>query len=137
MTVDQHCPLVYVAEDNSILLQGLRRALMANGYEVRTASDGAAMLRLLESDSPSPDLLLLDVMMPEMSGVDLLRTLRAGPRWRDLPVVLITAATDADVTAAVAMDPAVELLAKPFRLNDLLDRVARHAGGTEATHPEP
>ena len=137
MTADQDCRLVYVAEDNAILLQGLRRALIANGYEVRTASDGAAMLRLLESGDPSPDLLLLDVMMPGMSGVDLLRTLRATPRWRELPVVLITAATMPDVTEAAAEDPAVELLAKPFRLDDLLDRVARHAGPTAAPRNEP
>lgn len=137
MTADQDCPLVYVAEDNAILLQGLRRALIANGYEVRTASDGTAMLRLLESGDPSPDLLLLDVMMPGMSGVDLLRKLRSSPRWRELPVVLITAATMPDVTEAAAEDPAVELLAKPFRLDDLLDRVARHAGPTPATRNEP
>lgn len=136
MTADQDRPLVYVAEDNSILLQGLRRALTANGYEVRTVPDGAAMLGLLESDGPSPDLLLLDVMMPGMSGLELVRTLRASSRWRRLPVVLITAATDPEVTEAAAADDAVELLSKPFRLNDLLDRVARHARPIEATRPE-
>lgn len=137
MTADQDCPLVYIAEDNPILLQGLRQALISNGYSVRTAPDGTAMLRLIESQDARPDVLLLDVMMPGMSGVELLRSLRADQRWSRLPVILITAATDDAATAAMEQDAAVELLTKPFRLNDLLDRVARHGGGAPAARPEP
>lgn len=135
MSAEQGCPVVYVAEDNPILLQGLRRALTTNGYTVRTAPDGGAMLRMLESEAGQPDLLLLDVMMPEISGVELLRTLRADRRWVRLPVVLITAATDS-VPADLVDDAAVEMLAKPFRLSELLESVARHAGGPPAVDPE-
>ena len=54
---------VFIAEDNPILLEGLERALTANGYRVDTAADGKAAIEMLQSE-PLPDLLLLDVMMP-------------------------------------------------------------------------
>ncbi|HEX8361604.1 MAG TPA: response regulator, partial [Longimicrobium sp.] len=67
---------VFVADDNASILQGLERALRASGYDVHTATNGAAIMRLLEDAPQPPDLVLLDVMMPEMSGLDVLRRLR-------------------------------------------------------------
>src|SRR5688500_12662687 len=64
---------VFVADDNPSILQGLDRALKVTGYHVRTAVSGRAVLDLLESADTLPDLLLLDVMMPEMSGLEVLR----------------------------------------------------------------
>lgn len=129
MTADLDRPTVFIAEDNAILLQGLRRALTANGYDVHTAPDGAAMLDLLEREREvPPDLLLLDVMMPGLSGVELLGRLRADPAWERLPVVLLTAATEESVAAAADADERVKLMIKPFRLNELLETVASYLG---------
>jgi CheY-like chemotaxis protein len=116
---------VYIAEDNPILLQGLERALTANGYGVRTAVDGAAMLELLRG-SPLPDLLLLDVMMPVLSGIEVLDAVRADPRTSHLPVMLITAAAEEVLPGAGLEDRQVEVLMKPFRLNELLSRIEEH-----------
>lgn len=114
---------VFVAEDNPILLQGLARALTAHGYAVESAADGVAFLQLLAGTDSVPDLLLLDVMMPGMTGLEVLQALRADPRWSALPVVLITAATGDALPAEVASGTGVEVLIKPFRLNELLGRI--------------
>lgn len=117
---------VFVADDNLAILQGLKRALSATGYAVETAEDGRAALRLLREASDAPDLLLLDVMMPEMSGLEVLEAMRADARLSHIPVLLITATTDDSLPERVQQDPSLELLAKPFRLDQLLARVAGH-----------
>ncbi len=117
---------VFVADDNPSILQGLERALRVTGYEVRTAASGRAVLELLAAAPEPPDLLLLDVMMPEMSGLEVLRTLRNEARWVDIPVVLITATNDGALPVSALRDGAVDFLTKPFRLDELLARVANH-----------
>lgn len=117
---------VFIAEDNPILLQGLERALTANGYAVQTATDGVEMLELV-AESELPDVLLVDVMMPQMNGIDLLEALRSNPRTSGLPVVLITAAAD-QLPMARLNEQGVDVLMKPFRLADLLSRLERHVG---------
>ncbi|MBB4636119.1 diguanylate cyclase [Longimicrobium terrae] len=118
---------VFVADDNPSILQGLDRALKVTGYHVRTATSGRGVLKLLEEAADQvPDLLLLDVMMPEMTGLEVLRTLRLNPRWVDIPVVLITATNDGALPVSALRDGAVDFLTKPFRLDELLARVERH-----------
>ncbi|HEX8245822.1 MAG TPA: diguanylate cyclase, partial [Longimicrobium sp.] len=117
---------VFVADDNPSILQGLDRALTARGYDVRTAATGGAVLRLLNEYSRTPDLVLLDVMMPELSGIDVLRALRRDDRWADVPVVLITATNDGALPVSALRDGAVDFLTKPFRLDELLARVDAH-----------
>jgi len=116
---------IYIAEDNPILLQGLERALTANGYSVATAADGREMLNLLR-DAPLPDILLLDVMMPNVSGIDVLDAVRSDPRTAHLPVMLITAAAEELVPGSTLQERGVDVLLKPFRLNELLSRIERH-----------
>jgi two-component system cell cycle response regulator len=120
--------VIFVADDNPILLQGLDRALTASGYTVRTAETGPVLLRQLETSPTPPDLLLLDVMMPEMSGLDVLRRVHTDSRWRDVPVVLITAANDEQLPVSALQHGAVDFLTKPFRLGELLARVEAHVG---------
>ncbi|HSU15403.1 diguanylate cyclase [Longimicrobium sp.] len=117
---------VFVADDNPSILLGLDRALKARGYDVRTAATGGAVLRLLNEHPKTPDLVLLDVMMPELSGIDVLRALRRDDRWADVPVVLITATNDGALPVSALRDGAVDFLTKPFRLDELLARVDAH-----------
>lgn len=117
---------VFVADDNPSILQGLDRALKVTGYHVRTAVSGRGVLDLLEAADTLPDLLLLDVMMPEMSGLEVLRALRMDTRWVDIPVVLITATNDGALPVSALRDGAVDFLTKPFRLDELLARVENH-----------
>lgn len=117
---------IFVADDNPILLQGISRALSAGGYAVRTAPDGPGLLSMLRDAAEPPDLLLLDVMMPEMSGLDVLREVHGDSRWSDLPVVLITAASDETLPVSALQGGAVDFLTKPFRLGELMARIESH-----------
>jgi DNA-binding response OmpR family regulator len=127
---------IIIAEDNPILRQGLDRALSASGYTVATAPNGEAVLQMLEDETASPDLLLLDVMMPGISGFDVLRRLQAQPGRRDLPVVMITAATDDALRVAARQEGAADLLIKPFRLGELLERIETHVQRGRQRHGE-
>jgi two-component system, cell cycle response regulator len=122
----QSSPTIFVADDNPSILQGLERALRATGYDVHTATSGNAVLELLERAPVVPDLLLLDVMMPGITGLDVLRRLRQDARWMDVPVVLITATNDGALPVSALRDGAVDFLTKPFRLDELLARVESH-----------
>ncbi|HEV2132202.1 MAG TPA: response regulator, partial [Longimicrobiaceae bacterium] len=117
---------VFVADDNAVLLQGLERALSSNGYRVRTASNGQQVIELLQSEPTPPDMLLLDVMMPEMTGLEVLQHVHADSRWSDLPVMLISAAEDEVLPVVALQGGAVDFLSKPFRLGELLARVDSH-----------
>ncbi len=117
---------VFVADDNPAILGGLDRALRASGYAVTTAESGTAILRRLEEAPAAPDLLLLDVMMPGMTGLEVLHALRRDPRWEEVPVVLITANNDGALPVSALRDGAVDFLTKPFRLDELLARVDAH-----------
>lgn len=111
---------IFVADDNPALRSGLEIALRANGYIVRTAPDGPALLTMLELERP--DLLLLDVMMPGMSGLDVLHRIRGDQRLSNLPVLLVTAAAGAEVRAA-NWRYLSDMVSKPFRLGDLLRQI--------------
>lgn len=124
--MDSSSPIVFVADDNVAILQGLERALSARGYRVRTAEDGEAVMALLRDSGEEPDLLLLDVMMPRLGGLEVLRAVRADARWCDVPVVLITATRDESLAAMARAVGVVDLLPKPFRLDELLLRVGAH-----------
>lgn len=80
---------VVVAEDNRVLQDVMRFNLIRSGFDVRTATDGAAALALLE-ESPA-DLLITDCQMPGMSGLELCRRVRNHARFRDLPILFCTA----------------------------------------------
>jgi len=79
---------VLVVDDDQDTLDYLSALLVDNGYEVRTAASHAAALSQLEEFQA--DAVLMDVMMPGKSGLDLLVKLRSSPRWRDLSVIVVT-----------------------------------------------
>lgn len=114
-------PTIFVADDDPILLRGLDVALSRRGHAVRTAAGGRALLELLETERP--DLLVVDLMMPEMDGLEVLRELRATGRCSDVPVLVVTAAGDAGIAGAASRCGAAEVIAKPFRLQDLVRRI--------------
>lgn len=116
---------IFIAEDNPILLQGLARAVEAQGYAVEMAEDGEAMLALLRS-RPAPDLVLLDVMMPGRGGMDVLREMQAEPALAQVPVIVVSAVCDEELVVGALRRGAVDVMMKPFRLRELLARVEVH-----------
>ena len=115
---------VLVADDSETILLLLRTRLEMEGYEVSTAADGQEVVEALAGAGPDqqPDLILLDAMMPRMSGLDVLRTLR--DEGRDTPV-LIVSAHRADETLNEAEGLGADgCVAKPIDFEDLLGRIA-------------
>jgi DNA-binding response OmpR family regulator len=115
-------PLILVADDNPDILGLVKAVLERSGYDVVTVSDGAQALASV--DQRKPDLAVLDITMPEIDGLEVLRRLRAATRTSGLPVVLLSAqAQEADVVRGFATG-ASAYLKKPFSPRELTERVA-------------
>jgi two-component system chemotaxis response regulator CheY len=82
-----------IVDDTRSFLDPVSMALRHRGYDVVCATDGVLAVAALSAGA-TPDLILLDLSMPDMDGVAVLRHLRADPRWRETPVFLMTALTD-------------------------------------------
>jgi CheY-like chemotaxis protein len=103
---------VLVCDDEAVLRKLVRATLEGNDYAVVEASDGDEAVALARS--AGPDLVLLDLMMPGRSGADVLAELRGDPATADLPVIVLTARTQAADRTAVKDAGAERYLAKPF-----------------------
>jgi DNA-binding response OmpR family regulator len=116
---------VLVVEDDRTIADEVRAELVAHGYEVSLASTGRGGLDLARSDRP--DLVLLDLGLPDLDGVQLCRTLRA--ELPTVPIVIVTA-RDTDVDVVVGLDAgATDYVTKPFSTAVLLARVRAHLRG--------
>ena len=94
---------VLLVDDDDVARQIVRRMIERDGYSVSEAGDGEAALAAL-GQGPVPDCIVLDLMMPRVGGVDVLRRMRSDPRWQQIPVVLMTALSDGrEVEEARAM----------------------------------
>ena len=114
-------PRILIVEDERGLTQTLSWYFAREGYEVIVAHDGAEGLR--KAQTLLPDVVLLDVMLPGMSGLDVCRELRAGERTRDLAVIMLTArAEETDQIEGFAKG-ADDYVTKPFSNKVLLQRV--------------
>ncbi len=114
-------PTVLVVEDEAPLMTLLRYNLERQGFRVDEASDGQeALLRVAES---KPDLVLLDWMLPSLSGIEVCRQLRRKPATRDLPIIMLTARTE-DQDQVRALDiGADDYVTKPFAMEGLIARI--------------
>ncbi|MEI6158919.1 MAG: phosphate regulon transcriptional regulator PhoB [Roseococcus sp.] len=114
-------PTILVVEDEAALLALLRYNLERQGFNVEEATDGQeALLRIAEA---KPDLVLLDWMLPAMSGIEVCRQISRRPATRDLPVIMVTARTE-DQDAVRALDTgADDYISKPFAVEALLARI--------------
>jgi len=84
---------IIIVEDAQIIREPLLRLLIADGFEVASAADGAEAMALLDSGDGA-DLILLDVLMPRMNGVAFMEALRSLPRYREIPVIGVTGVSD-------------------------------------------
>jgi signal transduction histidine kinase/DNA-binding response OmpR family regulator len=111
---------VLLADDNADMREYVRR-LLGGKCEVRTVADGAAALRDMQEHKP--DLVLADVMMPQMDGFELLRQIRADRRLRDIPVILLSARAGEESRVEGLDAGANDYLVKPFPARELIARV--------------
>jgi len=114
-------PRILVVDDNEANLDIAKMRLESQGYEVMTAADGeAALLSVHDGD---PDLVLLDVMMPKLDGIEVTRRLKSDPSRPFTPIILVTAKTDSKDVVAGLDAGADDYLTKPFDHASLVARV--------------
>ena len=115
---------VLVVDDNALVVNMLEQILRADGYRVLTASSGKEALEIMQMSGASIDLLLSDVRMPKMSGLELAQ--RVSADHPALPILLMTAFTEAISRDQAARTGVQEILLKPLEMDDLLYAVRRH-----------
>jgi len=114
-------PLVLVVEDEASLVTMLRYNLEKQGFRVDEATDGQeALTRIAEAP---PDLVLLDWMLPVVSGIEVCRQIRRRPATRDLPVIMVTARTEDQDAVRALNTGADDYITKPFSIDALLARM--------------
>jgi DNA-binding response OmpR family regulator len=125
---------VLIADDEPSIVAAVEFLLRREGYDVRVARDGEEVLKLVEASTP--DLVLLDVMMPGKSGYEVCARLRERPEWRDLKIIMLSAkGRDAEVTKGLSLGADV-YITKPFSTRDLIAKI--HALlGSDSTPGEP
>lgn len=117
-------PSILVVDDEQDILDLIAYNLEKEGYSVRKATSGEAAQKLITESKP--DLVLLDVMLPGISGVDLCKKLKNNEHTRNIPVVLLTARSEeTDVVVGLELG-ADDYITKPFRTRELLARLKAH-----------
>jgi len=84
-------PKIVVVEDQQVLATVYRNKFVAEGYQVEVASDGETGLALI--NTTKPDLVVLDLMLPKLNGIEVLKSLRANPLFQTLPVIIFSNAS--------------------------------------------
>jgi two-component system cell cycle response regulator len=117
-------PKILVADDDQALSRTLSWILKENGYEVLTVPGGEHLFEHLSAEQF--DLLLLDIMMPKVDGLQLLQRVKSDPRFKDLPVLMISSMPPEEATVRSLGLGAADFIPKPFRVRELLARVKAH-----------
>ena len=123
---------VLIAEDEEDIVDMVRCVLVARGFEVRSTDNGARAFEMLKEERP--DLLVTDILMPGMTGLELCRRIREDENLNDLPVIVITSITkDSDLADGfwkIATD-SDDFITKPFSPFELADRIQKIIRGNK------
>jgi putative two-component system response regulator len=124
LTATKDTPVVLLVDDNTTNLQVLREALDGQGYKLLIAKNGKSALAVV--NKAMPDLILLDIMMPEMDGYEVCTRLKADGATRHIPVIFITAMTGQEDEARGLALGAVDYITKPINPELVQARVRNH-----------
>jgi DNA-binding response OmpR family regulator len=112
---------ILIADDEPNIVAAIEFLLRQRGHEVHTAPDGAVALRIVER--VVPDLVVLDVMMPQSSGYEVCRNIRKRPEWRHIKIIMLSAkGRDSEVVQGLALGADL-YVTKPFSTRDLMARI--------------
>jgi two-component system, sensor histidine kinase and response regulator len=114
-------PLILIVDDILNNLQIIGNTLIDEGYEISMATNGSQALAMV--DTVLPDLILLDVMMPDMDGFEVCRTLKENDLAKDIPVIFLTAKNETEDIVKGFEAGGIDYIVKPFNSSELLARV--------------
>ncbi len=114
-------PKVLIAEDEETIVESLSFLMEKEGYDVSVATDGQTAIKMITRDIP--DMVLLDVMMPGCDGFEVVRAVRADPKTKPIPIMMLTAKTR-EVDRRKGLELGVDdFVTKPFSTRDVVSRV--------------
>lgn len=118
---------VLLVDDDTDLVKMLKLRIEADGYEFMCAEDGEKMLKVMKMKRP--DVVLLDIMLPNMDGYSALREMRKEEEFKDIPVIVLTAKEKKKVGDLFALENVAFFVEKPFEANDLLQKIRSTLNG--------
>ena len=121
---DAETPSILIVDDVPANLELLSAIIRDRGYEPRPVPSGK--LALLAAQADPPDLILLDIRMPEMNGFEICERLKADTVLKDIPVIFVTALTDTEKKVKALSMGAVDYVTKPFQVEEVCARVETH-----------
>ncbi|MEQ8168108.1 MAG: hybrid sensor histidine kinase/response regulator [Candidatus Eremiobacterota bacterium] len=124
MNYEQKKPLILIVDDNSVSIRMLVHVLKKKEYDLAISRNGSQALNMLEDIHP--DLILLDIMMPDLDGFKVCRTLKDNSRTKEIPIIFLTAKEETEDLVQAFEIGAVDYVTKPFNGLELLARVQTH-----------
>ncbi|MBL8014300.1 MAG: response regulator [Candidatus Omnitrophica bacterium] len=113
---------VLVVDDDPVVIRLVKEILKNIGYEVETAKDGIDAMVLVKKEKP--DLIVLDIMMPELNGYDVLRTLKFTDEYKDIPVLLLTS-REQELDRRIGEMMGIDYLQKPVNREAFIERIQK------------
>jgi DNA-binding response OmpR family regulator len=120
-------PPILIVEDDDNIAQMLRYLLRREGYNPVLIPDGRVAVETVANYKP-PALIIMDMKLPYVDGLRLVKIVRATPGWEAVPILMLTSITDETMISRVLEAGATDYVVKPFQMLDLLARVKRYAG---------
>lgn len=117
---------VLIVDDEADIIEILQYVLETQGYECITAFDGEEGLKLARE--ANPDLIILDVMMPKINGYKISRLLKFDAKYKDIPIIMITARSQDEDKAIGEETGADEYITKPFQVDEVVEKVKSYLG---------
>ncbi len=114
---------ILVVDDDLNIVRVVESRLKANGYEVTHSGDGLDGIK--KAASEKPDLILLDVNMPGMNGLEALKKLKYDDSTKPIPVIMFTATHELDAIRNIFDSGAIDYISKPFNASELLKKIER------------
>ncbi|MBI2104969.1 MAG: response regulator [Candidatus Omnitrophica bacterium] len=127
MTQARIAKKILIVEDEATQALLLTSSLSAHGFQVCSAMNGEDGLR--KAFAERPDLVLMDIILPRMTGVELCRRLKEAPETRDIPVILVTASGMRNLEARCKLFGVDACVAKPYEMPDLIEKIQQLLGG--------
>ena len=114
--------VILVVDDEPDILLTVSQMLEMSGYTVIQAKDGVECINKLNELEATPDLVLLDIMMPDVSGWDVAAKIKENPSWNEIPIVFLTAKGDV-MSMGMGRLSSEDYIVKPFNITDLKERI--------------
>jgi two-component system, cell cycle response regulator DivK len=124
---------VLIVEDNVLSQTLFNDLLQVHGYSTLATASARDALRLAQTEAP--DLILMDLQLPDLPGIEAIRRLKVDPRTRDIPIVVVTASLLPDIRRRAWAGGCDGFIEKPITIDGFLDEIRRHLAGPKSPQP--